>query len=112
MIEVTHDVYLVNELKVKILIGINVLTFYKIILDFDSKKLLINIYFFKSNIGVCYKDTRITRKIKAVKYIIILSYSIGEVSVRYIFLLKNREYLFELALINIFVHVVDTLSFV
>jgi len=36
----------------------------------------------------------------------------GEVQVRYIFLSKNREYLFEPALIDIFIHVVDTLSFV
>ncbi len=112
MVEVTHNVYLVNGLKVKILIGINIFISYKIILDFDSKKLLINTYFFKMNIGVYHKGIRITRKIKIIKYIIILSYLTGEVSVRYIFLLKDREYFFELALIDIFVYVVDILSFV
>ncbi len=112
IIEVTHNTHLINGLRVKILIDINVLTPYKIVLDFDSKKLLINIYFFETDIDVYHKDTRIAKKIKIAKYIIIPPYSIIEVPVKYSLLPKNREYFFEPALISVFAYIVDTLSFV
>ena len=92
-----RELYIVDNLRVKILIRNNIIKFKEIVINVINKKARINNYSITINIIARSRDEFIRRKIYIKISIFVSSHSEIILSIKKISLFNNRDFLFKLA---------------
>ena len=107
---IRREVYVIEELKINLLIKINIMTSKQIIIYSSEKQLIIdNCKKLTTNLHVATKNAKKIRRVIIVEFrIMILSYTIERILIHKIRKkLLNRDYLFELELLNAYMHIAN-----
>jgi len=109
VIYIRQKIYVVNYLKIKMLLEINIIIFKRIIVNLNSKKLTINnCRELIVNLEVTTRDnTRVYKVLKTSKLIIINANIIIKIFICLLQFLINKDYLFDSILVNAYTYIVD-----
>ena len=104
-----REVHVVDNLKAKLLLGMDVMVPERMIVNLDLKKLTVgSCKGLKTSIKVTSKDnTRIRRTLKAERKIVVEANTIAKIPITFGEPLPDRDYLFEPRLPGAYAHVVD-----
>lgn len=106
---IRREVHIVDNLKAKLLLGMDIMTPERMIVNLDTKQLTLNsCRGLTTNLGVTARDnTRIRRVIKPEGRIVVDANTIIRVPVRTDQPLPDRDFLFEPYLVGAYAHIVD-----
>ena len=118
MIKITREIYFVNDLRINMLIDMNIQIIEKIIIDISQRKfILFNYSKFFIFIDVFSVDKRVKRIIKNKQIVSLSSMSITNVSIQMqnnLFLSKKRDYMFYSKMFfnfdvesDVFIHIIN-----
>jgi hypothetical protein len=93
------------------LIGTDILKFYKMVIDFESVLFRVDSCNFETLIKTEYKGICVYRKVKAFQRTVIPAYSVTKIPIK-CSLSKGKDFLFKPTLQGAYAHIVDELSFV
>ena len=107
---IRREIYVIEELKINLLIEINIMTSKRIMIYSSEEQLIIdNCKKLTTNLHVATRDAKKVQRIIVVEFkIMISSYTIERISIHKIRKeLSNRDYLFELKLLSAYAHVAN-----